>query len=180
MVCEVHPAYARQRSELRGLPTRDLIAIVCGSGPVHECALALWCALGGGSHSLGYPRGETQLIFDHLCEAGWPHSIVEIARRGYRRTGELLSPLVALLSRELTDAAHEEADPLPPEVMIGDTPGWAAKPSRGRGVHLEEPHQGGPALTSARSTTCDRRSRVNTWLAKRPASSGPWRSSTLV
>ena len=39
----------------------------------------------------------------------WPHSIVEIARRGYRATGELLSPFVALLSRELTE--------------IGDTPG---------------------------------------------------------
>jgi len=66
-----------------------------------------------------------QLVFDHLCEAGWPHSMVEIARRGYRATGELLSPFVALLSQELTGVVHEEADPLPPEAMLGDVPGWA-------------------------------------------------------
>jgi len=126
MVCEVHPAYARQRSELRGLRPRELVEIVCGSGSAYERALALWCALGGGSRSLGYarPRGEAQSVFDHLCEAGWPHSIVEIARLGYRRTGELLSPFVALLSRELTEPVREKADQFPPEVMIGDIPGW--------------------------------------------------------
>jgi len=66
------------------------------------------------------PRGEAQ-----LCEAGWPHSIVAIARRGYRSTGELLSPVIALLSRELTNAVGEKADQLPPETIVGDIPSWA-------------------------------------------------------
>ncbi len=127
MVCELHPAYAMRRSELQGMPARELTEIACGPGPLHERALALWWALGGGSRSLGYPRprGETQLVFDQLCEAGWPHSLVETARLGYRRTGELLSPFVTLLSGELIEAVHEEADRLSPEVLIGDTPGWA-------------------------------------------------------
>jgi hypothetical protein len=127
VACEVHPACTRQRVELRGLPTRELIEIICGSGPLYVSAVALWCALGGGPRSLEYrrPRGEAQMVFDHLCEAGWPHSIVEIARRGYRATGELLSPFVALLSHELTRAPQVEAEQLPPEVMIRDIPGWA-------------------------------------------------------
>jgi hypothetical protein len=28
-------------------------------------------------------RGEPRVVFDHLCEAGWPHSIVEVAREGF-------------------------------------------------------------------------------------------------
>jgi hypothetical protein len=64
-------------------------------------------------------------VFDYLCEAGWPHSIVEIAREGFRRTGEMLCPFVALLSSEQRQATWVESDELPPEVMIGDVPSWA-------------------------------------------------------
>jgi hypothetical protein len=63
--------------------------------------------------------------FDHLCEAGLPHSIVELGREGYRRTGELLAPFVALLAGETRGKATTVSDQLPPEVMIGDMPGWA-------------------------------------------------------
>ena len=31
-------------------------------------------------------RGEPQLVFDRLCEGGWPHTVVEVAREGFRRT----------------------------------------------------------------------------------------------
>jgi hypothetical protein len=61
----LHPAYARQRIELRGLPTRDLAKIACGPVPVHERALALWCALGGGSRSLGFRASPRRECRDH-------------------------------------------------------------------------------------------------------------------
>jgi hypothetical protein len=64
-------------------------------------------------------------VFNYHCEAGWPHSIVEVAREGLRQTGEILCPFVALLSCEQREAARIESDELPPEVMISDVPSWA-------------------------------------------------------
>jgi hypothetical protein len=100
MACELHPAYADARAELPYLTTRDLIKIATGQGSVHERALALWYALGTDRRPSGLVsrRGEPRLVFDCLCEAGWPHSIVEVAREGFRGTGIMLCPLVALLS----------------------------------------------------------------------------------
>ena len=127
MACELHPAYAEARAELPYLTTRDLITVATGQGSVHERALALWYALGTDRRrsTLVSRRGEPRLVFDYLCEAGWPHSIVEVAREGFRRTGEMLCPLVALLSCESRQAARVESDELPPEDMIGDVPSWA-------------------------------------------------------
>ena len=65
------------------------------------------------------------MVFDHLCEAGWPHSIVEVAREGFRRTREMLCPLVALLAAEPRGSTQVDSDDLPPEEMIGDIPTWA-------------------------------------------------------
>jgi len=46
--------------------------------------LALWFALGTDRRrsTLMSRRGEPRLVFDSLGEAGWPHSIVEVAREG--------------------------------------------------------------------------------------------------
>jgi hypothetical protein len=65
------------------------------------------------------------VVFDLLCEAGWLHSIVEVAREGFRRTRTVLCPLVALLACEPRQAAQIENDELPPEEVIGDVPAWA-------------------------------------------------------
>jgi len=83
MICELHPAYARQRIEFSDLPTRQLVEIACGPTSVQERAIALWCALGGDYRANGswQPRVKTQMVFDYLCGAGWPHSMVEIARK---------------------------------------------------------------------------------------------------
>ena len=61
----------------------------------------------------------------HLCEAGWPHSIVEVAREGFRRAGDMLCPLVALLSGEPREPSQIQGDDFPAETMIGGVPGWA-------------------------------------------------------
>jgi MgsA AAA+ ATPase C terminal len=127
MACELHPGYAEARAELPYLTTRDLITVATRQRSVHERALALWYALGTDRRPSGLVsrRGEPRLVFDNLCEAGWPHSIVEIAREGFRRTGIMLCPLVALLSCEPRQVTQLESDELPPEGMIGDIPSWA-------------------------------------------------------
>jgi len=128
MACQLHPAYTKARGELPQLTTRDLIAVATGEGSVQERALALWYALGTDRRRSTLPnrRGEPRLVFDYLCEAGWPHSIVEVAREGFRRTGDMLCPLVALLSCVELRASGVEDDELPPEIMIGDAPSWAS------------------------------------------------------
>ena len=127
MVCELHPAHAEARVELPLLTTRELIAIATGQGAVDKRALALWYALGTDRRpsALVIRPGEPRLVFDSLCEAGWPHSIVEVAREGFRRIGEILCPLVAVLSREPREPSQVQSDELPPETMIGSVPGWA-------------------------------------------------------
>src|SRR5208283_1454044 len=109
------------------LTTNELITIATGQGDVGKRALALWYALGTDrrpSGLVGRP-GEPRLVFDHLCEAGWPHSIVEVAREGFRRAGDMLCPLVALLSCEPREPSQVQSDDLPYEMMIGGVPGWA-------------------------------------------------------
>ena len=125
--CELHPAYAEARAALPYLTTRDLITVATGEASVHERALALWYALGASRHqsSLVSRRGEPQLVFDQLCEAGWPHTMVEIAREGFRRTRTVLCPLVAVLACEPSQAEQIESDNMPAEDMIGDVPAWA-------------------------------------------------------
>jgi hypothetical protein len=127
MACELHPAFAEARVRLPRLTTRQLIEIATAQGFVQERALALWYALGTDRDrsTLARRRGEPALVFDQLWEAGWPHTIVEVAREGFRRSRTILCPLVALLACEASQAAQMENDDLPTEDMIGDVPGWA-------------------------------------------------------
>jgi hypothetical protein len=127
MACELHPAYAETRAQLPRLTTRHLIEIAIGQGSVHERALALWYALGTDRDrsTLVSRRGDPLAVFDRLCEAGWPYTIVEVAREGFRRTRTVLCPLVALLACEPSQAAQIESDDLPAEDMIADVPAWA-------------------------------------------------------
>jgi hypothetical protein len=94
MACELHPAYAQARAELPCLATRDLITVAAGQGSTHERALALWYALGtdGDRSTLVSRRGDPRAVFEQLYEAGWPHTIVEVAREGFRRTRVVLVP----------------------------------------------------------------------------------------
>jgi hypothetical protein len=127
MACELHPAYADARAQLPRLTTHDLITVATGRRAVHERALALWYALGTdrGRSSLAPRRGDPRAVFEQLCEAGWPHTVVEVAREGFRRTRTVLCPLVALLACEPRHAEQIESDDLPAEDAIGEVPGWA-------------------------------------------------------
>jgi hypothetical protein len=105
LLCVVadHPALASARREFARMPTRDLLEIATGPEPIVERGLALSIAVGSHGHpakAASTRRGEPQAAFDHLCEAGLPHSVVEIAREGFRKTNEILCPLLALLAGE--------------------------------------------------------------------------------
>jgi hypothetical protein len=87
----------------------------------------LWLAVGTDrrpSKHLPPRRGEPQAAFDYLCEVGFPHGVVEIAREGFKKTGEVLAPLVALLAGETRDDRTIASDEFPPEKIIGEVPSW--------------------------------------------------------
>ena len=94
---------------------------------MRERALALYCAPGGRwrSREFSARRSASKDLFDALCEAGWSSGLVDLANRNYRLTSELLAPLVALLSRELTEPCRIEPDEAPPEMTIDEIPSWA-------------------------------------------------------
>jgi hypothetical protein len=129
MCAERHPAFARARQELAELPIQSLLDIVVGTSPLIERGLALWYALGTDRRTSGHlvpRRGQPQAVFDHLCEVGFPHTVVEVAREGYRKTRTVLCPFVALLSAEQRPVPPTiEDDKFPPEEMIGSVPSWA-------------------------------------------------------
>jgi hypothetical protein len=130
MCAELHPSYRQARSALPHETTPELLRITTGSEPLPIRALALWFALGTDrrpSRQLQARRGEPASVFDQLCEAGYPHTIVEIAREGFRRTGEVLCPFVALLAlMRLDQPATIASDHLPPEIIIDSVPSWAS------------------------------------------------------
>lgn len=129
LAAENHPAYERTRLELTFKTTSELMRLATGSGPLVTRALALWYAIGTDrrpSEKLRVRRGEPAAVFDALCEGGLPHTVVEIAHEGFRRTGEVLCPFVSLLCpvRQLEPSGIED-DKFPPETLIQNVPSWA-------------------------------------------------------
>ncbi|RWA80460.1 hypothetical protein [Mesorhizobium sp.] len=129
MTAERHPAFEKTRLSLTFATIPELLAFVRSDAALPKRALALWYALGTDrcpSPQLRTRKGSPQTVFDDLCEAGHPHTLVEIAREGFRRTGQVLCPLVVLLaSLKPEQATLIEDDDFPPETMCGPMPGWA-------------------------------------------------------
>jgi hypothetical protein len=129
MAVEGNPSLKQVRADLVHETTPHLLRIVTGSDPLPVRALALWYAIGTDrrpSKHLLARRGDPHTVFDQLCEAGLPHTVVEIAREGFRKTGEVLCPFVALLVPEALEQTTTVAnDELPAEGIIRGIPGWA-------------------------------------------------------
>jgi hypothetical protein len=129
LAAENHPLFERARTELASRTTDDLMHIATGVDPLPIRALAAWFAIGTDSRPsprLLSRRGDPTAIFNALRETQIPAAVVEIAREGFRKAGEVLCPFVALLWPILQDqTATVENDDFAPEVMIGDVPGWA-------------------------------------------------------
>jgi hypothetical protein len=71
-------------------------------------------------------RGQPALAFNALHELGIARTMVEIARKGFRKTGEALCAFVALLMIDgLPGTPIVKDDEFPPETIVGNVPSWA-------------------------------------------------------
>jgi hypothetical protein len=129
MSAELHPAFAEARQAQAALSIQELRQIALNPGVLHKRALALWYLVGTDrrpSRHLAVRRGQPALAFDALRELGVPPTMVEIAREGFRKTGEVLCPFVALLVLfQPTKNCIIKDDDFPPEIMIREIPSWA-------------------------------------------------------
>lgn len=129
LTADSHPHYQRARADLATKTTAELIRITTGEAALPVRALAAWYA--GGTHPrqtkhLAARRGEPAALFDGLCEAGLPHTAVEIAREGFRKVGEPLCPFVALLCPlAKCEASFLQDDDMPPAITVGSVPSYA-------------------------------------------------------
>lgn len=145
-----HPSLEIVRQDLILKPTRDLLKYATGPAPLSERAVALWFAIGSNSfNSHGFPirKGEPQVAFDYLCNAGIPDSVIEIAREGFRKCGEILCPFNILLWREFQQSPSKtQPDEIPEEELIGGVPCWAFD------MHVREGNQ---AMNQFLKMDCD-------------------------
>lgn len=121
------PAWDRVHLELADTQFGDLLGIVVGEGPIERRAIALRLAMGAKTVPGGTRRKlrRPDVVFDFLCEAGFPHTLVEISRTAYRQTGEIIAAFLPLLHREFDGGEAElVSDALPPETMIEGMPSW--------------------------------------------------------
>jgi hypothetical protein len=129
LTADSHPLYQKARANLATKTTRELIRIATGDAALPVRALATWLAVGTHPRQtthLSARRGEPAALFDGLCEAGLPHTAVEIAREGFRKIGEPLCPFVALLCPlAKCEASTLQDDDMLPAIMVGEVPGWA-------------------------------------------------------
>jgi hypothetical protein len=129
LAAEKHPDFEDARLALAFRSVDYLIRIATGADPLPIRALAAWYAIGTDrrpSPGLSSRQGEADAVFNALRQRRIPAAVVEIAREGFRKTGEVLCPFVALLwpLRQKQKATIENDDP-PAEALIGDIPGWA-------------------------------------------------------
>jgi hypothetical protein len=129
LAAESHPAFEQPRRDFPFRTAAELTDIATGEAPLPLRALALWNAVGTDrrpSPRLQSRRGDPTAVFNALRETQIPAAVVEIAREGFRKAGEVLCPFVALLWPLRQDqTATIENDEFPPEAMFGDVPGWA-------------------------------------------------------
>lgn len=128
LVAENHADFESPRQELGISTTHDLLRIVTSTEPLPVRALAAWFALGTDrrpSPRLVRRHGDTVSLFATIREI-MPPDLVEIAREGHRRSGEVLPIFMALLSPHLQhEPVSVEDDDAPPETMVGPVPGWS-------------------------------------------------------
>jgi hypothetical protein len=128
LAAENHPDFEDARLAFALPRTDDLISIATGADPLPIRALAAWYALGTDrrpSPRLSSRQGDPTVVFHALREIIDP-AVVDLAQEGFHRTGETLAPFVALLWPEWQQQTGMVADDeFPPELMIGEVPGWA-------------------------------------------------------
>jgi hypothetical protein len=114
LAAENHRDFENARLQFAFRSTDDLIRIATGADPVPIRALATWFAIGTDrrpSPRLSSRQGDPTALFKALRQVIDP-AVVDIANEGFRRTGEVLAPFVALLSplRQQQTATVEDDD----------------------------------------------------------------------
>lgn len=129
VLAEHDPEFEGARLGLTFKPIKSLVRTVVAEIPLPERAIATWYAIGTDRCYSDYLRprkGDPALLFDQMCEAGYPETTVEICREGFRKINELLPVLIPMLEKEASSADSEiVGDKLPHEELIGEVPCWA-------------------------------------------------------
>jgi hypothetical protein len=127
LVAENHLSFQTERLQLGFSTIPELAQVVTSSEPLPVRALAAWYLLGTDrrpSPQLARRRGDVAALFAALGVV-LPPDLIEIAREGHRRSGEVLPIFMALLSPHLQhEPVSVEDDDTPPEIMVGAIPGW--------------------------------------------------------
>jgi hypothetical protein len=125
---EGHPALELARQALWQLPETELIRLAVGTGPLPERAIAFWYVLGTNPRTCNMRerRGEPQLAFEGVRQAGFPESSIAISSQAYRKLRDPLCAAILLLQPlRSAEAATISDDPIVPETLIRDVPSWA-------------------------------------------------------
>lgn len=100
-VLDGSPETSRFMQDRLDWPLPDLIGLAMDNeARIEERGSALWLALGThqkGVTGLPVRRGQPKASFDLMTDLGWPHTLVEIARAGYAKTGETICAFIPLL-----------------------------------------------------------------------------------
>lgn len=127
MALETLPRLADTRRALATETNQRLRMIALTTPSLHTRALAVLFLLGtdrpGGK--LPTRRGDVAFAFGVLDELGTAPTTLAICREGYRKTGEALPPLLALLTMENGLRESTSDDFMPPDAMIGGLPTWS-------------------------------------------------------
>jgi hypothetical protein len=125
---EGHPSLDSARQQLWQMPAAELIRLATGTAPLPERAIALWYVLGTNPRtcSMRERRGEPQVAFEGMRQAGLPESVLASAKEGFRKLREPLTAAILLLHPlKSAEETTIEDDPSMPETMVGDVPSWA-------------------------------------------------------
>ncbi len=129
MTVEQLPHLVTERSLFATMPEQRLREIILGCPDLHKRALALWYLMGTtrwSSNVLAEREGNSGLAFATLAEHGVSPSVIAITEMGFRKTGEMLAPFMALLTLE--NGIRGKAvrnDTLPTLGLAGNIPSYA-------------------------------------------------------
>lgn len=149
-LAEDSPQLEGQRLDMPFQPLPELLGAIVNAHDVGEQALGLWYAIGTyrcRSERLQERRGDPNSVFDYLSDQGVPDTLVEICRAGFRKTGEILCPmLIPVWQHSRNCNTTVEPDILPPDELINGVPCWVFD------THVREGKQ---ALARFLKTNCE-------------------------